>query len=437
MHSVLTKSNMFLIKYVALILGLLMNGIFFVLSNVGIANVGLAIIFFTIIVYGAMTPLQIKQQRFSKMNAVMQPELNAIRKKYAGKKDQISQQKMMDEQQAVFAKYGVSPTGSCVQLIIQLPVLFALYQVIYKIPGYITLIGDKLAELAMAPGFEKFFNNLITNDKGEYYNVFKNLSQVLTNTPDSAHYVDAIYKMSSNQWETITAIAEKGNEPFLGTLTSVREYVSHVTNFFSLNISDSPLQIIQAHASVIMVVVAVLIPLLAYATQVLNYKMMPQPNGGDDAMANSMNTMNKVMPIMSAVFCLTLPTGIGIYWIIGAVVRTVQMFIINRKMDKENLDEVIAKNKAKAEEKMKKFKEKTGVSTEQVSKNVNINTRHLEVDEDPAMSKRASLEARMKALEERDAVKPAEGSIAARANMVADYESKHQNTRKHADAKKK
>ena len=85
-----------------------------------------------------MTPLQIKQQKFSKLNAVMQPEIQKIQKKYNGKKDQDSMMKQNEEISAVYQKYGVSPTGSCVQLLIQMPVLLALYQVIYHIPGYIT-----------------------------------------------------------------------------------------------------------------------------------------------------------------------------------------------------------------------------------------------------------------------------------------------------------
>ena len=78
-----------------------------------------------------MTPLQVKQQKFSKLSSVMQPELQKIQKKYKGKNsDQAAMQKMQEETQAVYQKYGVSPTGSCVQLAIQMPILFALYQVI-------------------------------------------------------------------------------------------------------------------------------------------------------------------------------------------------------------------------------------------------------------------------------------------------------------------
>ncbi|MCR2019943.1 YidC/Oxa1 family membrane protein insertase, partial [Blautia pseudococcoides] len=131
--ALLTKSTMPIVKWVAEVMGWLMNGIY----SIGVTNLGLCIILFTIIIYMFMTPLQIKQQKFSKMNAVMSPELQKISKKYKAKKDQASQAKMQEETMAVYEKYGVSPTGSCLQMVIQMPIFFALYQVIIKMPGYI------------------------------------------------------------------------------------------------------------------------------------------------------------------------------------------------------------------------------------------------------------------------------------------------------------
>jgi YidC/Oxa1 family membrane protein insertase len=428
-HNVLTKSNMFLIKYVAVVLGLLMNGIFFILTNINIPNVGLAIILFTIVIYAALTPLQIKQQRFSRMNAIMMPEIRKIQDKYKGKRDQISQQKMMDETNAVYAKYGVSPSGSCVQLLIQMPILFALYQVIYKIPGYITLIGTKITELANADGFQTFFSQFVTDQNNA------TLTQTLTSAPETANYVDAIYKLNTTQWNDLLTAAS--GKSFEAEASSVHEYVNQVTNFLTLNISDSPLNILTSawkSGAVLMIIVAIMIPVLAWLTQRLNYKLMPQQTNDGSSMASTMNSMNMIMPIMSAFFCFTLPTGIGIYWIIGALVRTVQMWIINKKMDKEDMNEVIKKNLAKAEEKRKKYAEKYGSTQEQINRARAINTRSID---GAKTAKQISIEERMKALEEREAVKPAEGSIAARANMVADYDEKHNTVRKHADAKKK
>ena len=111
---------------IARLLGKILEAIYYVLSLVGIENVGICIILFTFIVNTLMFPLQIKQQKFSKMSSRMNPELQAIQKKYKNKKDQASQQKMSLETQAVYQKYGVSPASGCLPLLITFPILFAL-----------------------------------------------------------------------------------------------------------------------------------------------------------------------------------------------------------------------------------------------------------------------------------------------------------------------
>ncbi len=141
----LTQSNWFLVGPVAKVLGVVMNGIYEFLDMFGIASIGLAIILFTIIIKALMLPLSIKQQKFTKLNSIMAPELQQVQKKYANL-DKSSPKynemllKQNEEMKEVYAKYGTSPTGGCVQMLIQMPILFALYQVIYKIPGYITKV---------------------------------------------------------------------------------------------------------------------------------------------------------------------------------------------------------------------------------------------------------------------------------------------------------
>ena len=104
MGALLSKSTMPIVKWVAEVMGWLMNGIY----SIGITNLGLCIILFTIIIYAFMTPLQIKQQKFSKMNSIMQPEIQKIQKKYKGKSDQDSMMKQNEELNAVYQKYGVT-----------------------------------------------------------------------------------------------------------------------------------------------------------------------------------------------------------------------------------------------------------------------------------------------------------------------------------------
>ena len=134
----LTQDSTPIIGWVAKLLGYIMNAIFMAIDFIGLPNIGLAIILFTIVVNLLMLPLTIKQQRFSKLQAKMNPELQAIQAKYKGKKDNESMMAQNQETQAVYAKYGVSPAGSCVQLLIQMPILFALYRVIQAMPAYVT-----------------------------------------------------------------------------------------------------------------------------------------------------------------------------------------------------------------------------------------------------------------------------------------------------------
>ncbi len=138
----LTQDTGRIIGPVARLLGYIMEGIFYVLDAIGIPNIGLSIILFTIVIYLLLMPLTIKQQRFSKLSAKMNPELQAIQAKYKNKKDNDSMMAMNMETKAVYAKYGVSPSGSCVQLLIQMPILLALYRVIYNIPAYVGKVRE-------------------------------------------------------------------------------------------------------------------------------------------------------------------------------------------------------------------------------------------------------------------------------------------------------
>ena len=128
-----------IIMPIAKVLGYIFNLLFEALSFLHIGNVAVAIVLFTIIVKLCMLPLSIKQQKLTKLNAVMSPEIKAINAKYKDKRDdQNAMMKMQEETKAVYEKYGVSQMGGCVQMLIQMPILFALYRVFYNIPAYLS-----------------------------------------------------------------------------------------------------------------------------------------------------------------------------------------------------------------------------------------------------------------------------------------------------------
>ena len=135
MNVILTTYQGAILGPIARVLGYILQALYALLANFGIENTGICMILFTFLVNGLMMPMQIKQQKFSKMSMIMNPEIQAIQKKYKNKKDQASQQKMSLETQAVYQKYGVSPASGCLPMLITFPILFALYRVIYNIPG--------------------------------------------------------------------------------------------------------------------------------------------------------------------------------------------------------------------------------------------------------------------------------------------------------------
>lgn len=419
----LTQDSGMIMGPIARILGYLMEGIFFVLDKIGIPNIGLAIILFTIVINLLMMPLTVKQQKFSKLNAKMQPELQAIQKKYKGKNDNNSVMAMNEETQAVYAKYGVSPTGSCVQLLIQMPILFALYRVIYAMPAYVTKIKeaffplvDKLVSQEGSAEFIKSFKN-----SGMYAKQFKNEMFTSGNVEYVQNtFIDCLNKASTSEW---LSISEKYPE-LASDVTATLEHLDVYNSFLGLNIANSPSYIIGEAfraGTYALIIGAIAIPVLSALTQWINTKLMPQPSsnsGGNDAtdsMAQSMKMMNTTMPLMSAFFCLTLPAGMGIYWIAGSVVRSIQQVVINKHIDKMDLDSMIAKNLEKNKGKFEKKKEQYAKLAEYANQNTkNVDRYKSQADKDAAY--KAAMERNSKA-------KP--GSIAAKANMVKEYNEKN------------
>ena len=400
----LTQNSTFIIGPVAQVLGYIMNAIFNFLDFLSIPKVGIAIVLFTIVIYMLLTPLTYKQQKFSKMSAIMNPELQAIQAKYKGKRDNDSMQAQNAETQAVYAKYGVSPSGSCVQLLIQMPILFALYRVIYAMPAYVTKIKD-----AFIPYVDGLIN---TNGTAEYISNSENFasaSQFANQMSNSTEFQNAISSGSfdiskgSEVYNTVSnTMIDVINRATSTELTAMNEHFSGLSDkfvtmsdtldkynvLFGLNMGQSPSSMISefwSNGAIGMIIVALMIPLLAAATQWISIKLNPQQNQNanteQNAMASSMKTMNYVMPIMSLVFCFTLPSGLGLYWIMGAVVRTVQQIIINKHIDKSDINELLAQNKEKSEKKMKKKNarlQKAGIDPKSLSNAAKVSTRNID-----------------------------------------------------------
>ena len=415
----LTQNSTFIIGDVARILGWIMSVLFNFLDSVfGIQNIGLCIILFTAIIYLLMLPLTIKQQKFSKLSAKMNPEIQEIQKKYKNKKDNDSMMAMNEETQAVYAKYGVSTTGSCLQLLIQLPILLSLYRVIMNVPAYVSGVKNVFTELAgqilAAPGGSEFMQEMATN--GRLYIEGKDFGQVNT-------IIDVLYKLQESGNATWQMLIDKFPD-MESLIINTQASINHMNNF-GINIANSPWNIAKsaiATGSFLLLLGAVLVPLLAALTQWLNVKLMPQPSTGDEnsTMNSTMKTMNMTMPLMSAWFCFTLPSGMGLYWIAGAVIRGIQQWAINKYMNKLDLDEIVKKNI----EKNNRIREKKGLPPQKITDIAKTNVKTIENSKN---KRTMTEEERMAAVEAstnyyKNSDKP--GSLASKAAMVAKYNEK-------------
>lgn len=375
----LTKERGLLLGPISAILGIILNAIYEIvalLSKDGIANIALCIILFTVIVKMLMLPLTIKQQKSSKLMAKMNPELAAVSEKYKGKKDEASQRRMQLETQAIYEKYGTNPMAGCLPLLISLPIMFALYRVIYAIPAYINDVGDMYRNIATSirdyEGYVDILKQFITDAGLNSINLSK-FPEVADSIISETHVVDILSKCTAENWKALAEVFPN----IADTITNGSVNIIRVNQFIGgLNILNNPVTNGNYFS------IGVLIPIFAVVTQILQTKLMTAGNDQnknndkpDDAVAASMKSMNVVMPIMSGFICFMIPIGVGIYWIISSVVQIVQQLFINRYMEKVDVDEMIAKNQAK----MAKRREKLGIATgDKMAEVAKTSTKSLE-----------------------------------------------------------
>lgn len=402
-----------IIHQIAWLLGKLMNGIYNIMDSVfGVQNIGVCIIIFTIIIYTLMIPLTVKQQKWSKMSAVMNPEIQKIQKKYANKKDQASMLKQQEELQIVYEKYGVSSTGGCLPMLIQMPILFALYPVIQNIPKYVD--GVKAAympvvdQIMQVDGFQKIMETI-----GSAKPVLMSATAYDYSKADTL--VQVLYKFQDSTWNTLV-----DKMPSIETVVdATTKTMGHLNNFLGINIGETPMTMLtnSLHPfSIVGIILAVIIPIMAGLAQFISVKLQPQPSMDENnQMAASMKTMTYTMPLISAVLGFTLPAGLGLYWAVSAVVRCVQQVAINKYLQTKSLDDMIKENQEKAAKK----REKKGTSAKELNKMATTSTKNVEHKKTSTMSEKERQEKLEKAASYNKNAKA--GSLASKANMVSRF----------------
>lgn len=393
------------------VFGFLMNGIYMALNTIGLPNVGIAIIIFTLITRIILYPSTVKQQKSSKIMSIIQPEIKAIQAKYEGQKDQQAMMAQQAEIRAVYEKYGTSMTGSCAQLLIQMPIILALYRVIMNIPAYVPLVKDKFVDVfnkinvsgltQKIVDFSNSNNNLL---KGEVNEIVK----VAADTPEYTNRViDFLNKLNPMQMKDFAnVIATKVATTTSNTIATASNAVStvidstkaeeimksydaveKVNSFLSLNLSTAP----SAYGFNFQ---GLIIPALAAVSQYLSVMVMQNqtkkdPNAEPDQMQQTMKSMNIMMPLLSAWFCWQFASGIGIYWIASSIFMMFTYMIINKKFANVSIDDMVKENIDKANKKRAK-KGLAPISQTQITKNIkNIekNTERILKEREDKLSK--------------------------------------------------
>ena len=320
---------------VANLMGELYNMLFEMLhSSSSVGSLGLAIIIFTLIVKVVLFPLMVKQQKSSIKMQVLQPELMKIRKKYEGMTDQVSQQRMALEMQEFQKKNGISMMGGCLPMLIQLPILYALFYLFQSAYVYVDVIGQNYTDIA----------NIIVNIPANLrMEVFMPYAQELVDSYQRVELlkdgldmgnvnevVMLVSQLKADDWTTIMAGLGSAGDALTPLLATKAEIETFLT--------------IPLVAKAGLGFPGIIIPIAAGITTYLQSKIMmmmnPQQNDPNNPAAAMTKSMLYTMPIMMGFFSISMPAGLGLYWTISNIFGIIQQVVLQKHYKKKFMAEV-------------------------------------------------------------------------------------------------
>lgn len=413
------------------ILGEIMNTIYNSLEYVGIGNIGLAIIIFTIVMRIILFPTSFRQQKSSRMMQLMQPEMKAIQEKYKNKTDNASMMAQQEEMKALYEKYGTSMTSGCLPLLLQMPVIFALYRIIMNIPAYVPSVYTIYENVLNAIGGSSAAQKLVefgTNNKLEA--ILKQLNNLgvgektnLSSEQVSNLIIDFLYKLNPVQWDSLAETFPDAQDKIIMAASQAER----INNFLGINLSTAP------SSMGFVPNVYWIIPILAGLFQYLSTKLMSSTNQamaeGNDQSAQMMKSMNLMMPLMSVWFCFTFASGIGLYWCASSAVMILQQIFLNSYFKKFSDKEMIEMSLAKANAKRAK-KGLPPIDEKSVENRIKAAKAKAEVSENNRMEVIAKQSVKTKESTEYYNNNAEPGSLASKANMVRLYNEKNEKKNK-------
>lgn len=302
---------------IAKVMGIFYNWLFNIIYGATQTNaLGITIIFFTLIVKIILTPLIVKQQKSTFAMQRLQPEMNKIKKKYENKKDAESQQRMAYEMQKLQKDNNISMFGGCLPLLIQLPILYALFYIFQQAYMYVDVVSQNYDSIA---------NVILSMPTDLRMDVFadiasKHISSKMTLDLSVADDIKALIgQITQAEWSTILTNAKdyaSSLQPLLTEKTGI-EY------FLGISVVENPGLNFPA----------IIVPVASAASTFLSSKIMMSKNTAsmdDNPAMQSMKMMNYIMPIMMGVMAISLPAGLGIYWTVSNIFQAAQTVLINK-----------------------------------------------------------------------------------------------------------
>ena len=253
----------------------------------------LALLLFALLVEIILLPFGIKQQKNSIKQARLRPKEMAIRKKYAGREDQATKQKLQMEIQEFYQKEGYNPMGGCLPLLIQLPVIIVLYNVVINPLRYICQLSAEAIP------------NIISVVKSYPAELIGDSSKF--NTTNTIGLMDAVRK-----------IIEKDGVEVFSHIEGFADHIRGVEDIPNLSIFGGFMNLadIPSFTNINwLLLIPVLTFLSYYLSTKINRKLMYQPMNNDAAMGCSNKVMDLMMPLMSVFITFGVPAAMGVYWI--------------------------------------------------------------------------------------------------------------------------
>ena len=279
-------------------------------------NYMLALVLFAVFVKLILFPFGIKQQKNSLKQAKLRPMETAIRRKYAGRNDRATQQKLNEEIMALYQAENFNPASGCLPLLIQMPVLFGLYSVIVNPLRYISGISAGVVE---------------------------SLSKIFNATNYDINVIKAVTDMGEGLKSAVIANAGQEN---IDIIYKVKD---------SFTVAGIDLSIVPTVGLNIHIIIPILTFVFAFFSQKIIRKFTYQPQQTQE-MNGSMAMMDWMMPLLSVWISFSVPSAIAIYWIIQNILSALQQMILHKLypipvVTEEQIKEAELKLKGKANKK--------------------------------------------------------------------------------------